>query len=375
MNIEQYKKLENEIKDESFGKQYKNINTVMFGLSIFGHISSIFLAYFLLSKILTGAISDNPILVLLSSIILLSGLELLKRDIFQKFSSQSIKLKTFAHKSIYPLLILSLSIVSVSFYASVSGAKEFASKAKQIEVVAEETTKKYEDSITAIYNTKIQESEKESKSIKSKIDQKDQEQTSLESIQPLTSQQRNRVRDLKVERSQLRDDLSKQDTIISNLKNEMDIKIKEYENKIGNNANKQKSENKTNTILFVIISTMIEFIILAGVYFNRYYKIRSYNDFKSKVEKDPNYQKWILYDSIIDIIYNTDTKINDRVISIKSIVEISKLNGIIILQKDAVDFVKVLSSLNILRTSGGAKYFLKSKETAKEIIKSHFNIK
>lgn len=375
MNIDQFKKLESEIKEESFGKQYKNINTVMFCLSIFGHISSIFLAYFMLSKILAGAITDNPVLVLMSSIILLSGLELLKRDIFQKFSSISIKIKTIMHKNVYPLLFLSIGIVSVSFYASIKGAQEFASKAKQIEVVAEESNKKYEDSVTAVYNVKIQGAEIESKNIKMKIDQKDVEQTSIESTPPLTPQQRNRVRDLKTERNQLREDLSKQDTVISSFKNELKSKITEYETKVGSTANEKKNENKTNTLLFVIISTMIELVILAGVYFNRYYKIRSYNDFRLKVEKDPNYQKWLLYDSIIDVIYNPDTKINDRSPSIKSIVELSKLNGIILLQKDATDFVRFLTSLNILRTSGGSKYFLKSKETAKETLKSHFSIK
>ena len=165
------------------------------------------------------------------------------------------------------------------------------------------------------------------------------------------------------------------DTTINRIKAELDFKIKEYESKINESSGEKKNENKNNTLFFVIISTLVEFVILAGVYFNRYYKIRTYNEFRAKIERDPNYQKWILYDSIIDLIYNVDTKINDKAPSTKSIIELSKLNGNNILQKDANDFVKVLSSLGILRTSGSAKYFLKSKDIAKEIIKSHFNIK
>lgn len=375
MDLEKFKKLEESIKEESFGKEYKSINTVMFCLSIFGHMASIFLAYFFLSKILSGAIINNPILVLISSVILLTGLELLKRDIFQKFSSQAIKLKTFVHKNVYPLMFLSMAIVSVSFYATISGAKEFSSKTKEIEVVTQEINKKYEDSLTAVYNTKIQGIEMEAKTTKSKIDQKDNEQTSLESVQPLTLQQRNRVRDLKVERDQLRYDLIGYDTTINKYKVELSTKIKEYESKTNEFSSQKKDENKTNSLIFVIISTTIELIILAGVYFNRYYKIRSYNDFKTKVEKDPNYQKWVLYDSLVDIIFNVDTKTNDKAPSIKTIADLSKLNGINILIKDASDFVRILSSLSILRSSGNAKYFTKSKETAKEIIKSHFNIK
>jgi hypothetical protein len=374
MDLNQFKKLEESIKQESFNKEYKNINSVMFALSIFGHVSSIFLAYFFLSKIFAGAITDNPVVVLIASLSLLSGLELLKRDIFQKFSSASIKIGGILHKNIYPLLFLSIAVVSLSFYASISGAKEFASKEKDLQVVAQTNVQKYEDSLKNIYNVKIQEIETEQKNIKTKIDTKDQEQTSLESMQPLTSSQRNRVRDLKSEKDLLRADLRNNDSSISKLKTELSQTIKQYESEINQTTGQKKDENKTNTVLFVIISTLVEFIILAGVYFNRYYKIRSYNEFRVKIEKDPNYQKWILFSSIIDCIYSVDTKINDKAPSTKTIIELSKLNGNVILQKDANDFIKILTSLGILRTSGGTKYFLKSKETAKEIIKEHFNI-
>ena len=374
MDINQFQKLEESLKEESFNKEYKSINVIMFWLSIFGHISSIFLAFFLLSKILSGAITDNPIVVFLASMIMLSGLELLKRDIFQKFSTITIKAKSIAHKSVYPLLITSFAIISISFYASVSGAKEFASKSKQIDVVAEINTKTYSDSLTNSYNIKIKEIEEDSKVIKSKMDQKDSEQTTLESDKQ-TFQQKNRVKDLKLEKESLKQDIIKNDTDISRLKVELSTKIKDYESKIIEASTKNKSENKTNTLLFVIISTMIEFVILAGVYFNRYYKIRSYNEYKLKIEKDPNFQKWATYDLLLDVIYNPDTKSNDKVPSVKSIVDLSKLNGKVILLKDATDFVKILTVLGIFRSSGNTKYFAKSKDLAKEIIKSHFNIK
>jgi hypothetical protein len=52
-----------------------------------------------------------------------------------------------------------------------------------------------------------------------------------------------------------------------------------------------------------------------------------------------------------------------------------KLNGTNLLPKDVLDFIKVMSSLGIVRTSGSAKYIGKTKETSKEILKNHFNIK
>lgn len=374
MDLNKFKELEQTIKGENFATEYKNINWVMLGLSLFGNVASIFLAYFLLSQILSAAIIDNPVLVTISSIILLSGLELLKRDVFQKLSTKLIS-NNGLHKAAMPLLAVAIVVVSFSFYATISGAKEFSSKSEEIEKVAEVDTKKFSDSLTNVYNLKISEKESEIKVIKSKIDAKDAEQTSLEAVQPLTPAQRSRVRDLRSEKEILRGDIEKADTSIAQLKRELNGSIQEYELKVSADANKAKDENKSNTFLFVAISSLIEIIILAGVYFNRYYKIRTYREFKQKLDKDPNFQKWILYDSILDLIYNPDTKINDKLPSTKNIAELMKLNGTNMLPRDVTDFVKVLSSLSILRTSGGSKYIGKSKETAKEILKSHFNIK
>lgn len=374
MDLNQFKELEESIKGENFSTEYKSINYVMLGLSVFGNMASIFLAYFLLSKILSSAIIDNPVLVTISSIILLSGLELLKRDIFQKLSTKYINHGGF-DRSIVPLLVISLVVVSFSFYATISGAGEFSSKTEEIEKVAQTNTDKYADSVTAVYGLKISEVETEVKDIKAKIDEKDKEQTSLESVQPLTAAQRSRVRDLKAEKDILRADVKNADSAIAKLKRELEADIADHKAKVGGEAEKKKEENKSNTFLFVAISSLIEIIILAGVYFNRYFKIRSYREFKAKLDKDPAFQKWMLYDSVIDIVFTPDTKINDKLPSIKIIVDLVKLSGTNMLPRDVSDMIKVLSSLGILRTSGGSKYIAKSKETAKETLRSHFNIK
>ena len=150
MKFSEFKKLEGSIKEQDFNKSFRNINKVMFTLSIFGHFSSIFLAYFLVSKILSGAITDNILLVSISSIILLGGLELLKREIFDKFSLQHIKYKSFLSKEVLPLMISSLLIVSISFYSSVMGAKEFSTKSKQIDTQTETKLQSYTDSLNNI---------------------------------------------------------------------------------------------------------------------------------------------------------------------------------------------------------------------------------
>lgn len=374
MKLSDYKKLEDVIKNQDFNSSYKSIDRVMFYLSIFGHVSSIFLAYFLVYKILSGAITDNTLIVTIASIILLCGLELLKREIFDKFSLQQLKFKSFLSKEVLPLLIFSTLIISLSFYASIKGAQEFSSKSKVIDEKSDNTIKLYEDSLTNIYNLKIVDVENDIKSIKIKIEEKDKEQTSIESNLPISYQQKNRVKDLKSEKLSLKSDISNYELDIKNNKDELSSKIKSYEDKVKVVSTTEKDENETNSFFFVMISTLIELIILAGVYFNKYFKFRSYSEFKSKIDRDPNYQKWLLYNSILDIIYTPDTKINDKLLSTKNIIDLCKLNGIILLQKDIVSCFKLLGSINIVKSSGSVRYISKTKEIAYETLKTHFNV-
>jgi hypothetical protein len=373
MKINEFKKLEEKINGQNFNKGYKNINSLMFILSIFGHFASIFLAYFALSKVLGGVIENNPVVVLITSIIMLSGLELLKRDIFDKFSIQYLKVKAFS-KDVLPLFLLSVAIISTSFYASIHGAKEFSSKEAVIEQNQKETVNQFSDSLTTVYNVKVAEVETEIKSNKEKLDLKDKEQTDLEAIQPPTRSQRNRIKDLKEERNILRADITKLEGDVNVIKTELATKIKEHETTVGAETEDKKKSNSSNSLAFVLISTLIELIILAGVYFNEYYKFRSYREFRNSIEKDPNYQKWMLYEQMLSIVYTEDTKMNQKLPANKSIADMCKVNDIIVMPKDITDFLKVMNGLGIIKTSGSTRYVNKQRDLAFEILRKHFNV-
>lgn len=373
MKINEFKKLEEKINGQNFNQGYKNINNLMFVLSIFGHFASIFLAYFALSKVLSGVIENNQIVVFITSVILLSGLELIKRDIFDKFSIQYLKIKSFT-KDVLPLFILSCVIIATSFYASIHGAQEFSSKTDVIEKDKKEVITKVSDSLTSVYSVKIVDIENEIKAVKSKIETKDKEQTELEAIQPPTRSAKQRIKDLKDEKTILRTDITKLESDEAKVKDELSVKIKEQETEITTETEKKKEGNDSNSLAFVLISTLIELIILAGVYFNEYYKFRSYREFRQQIEKDPNYQKWMLYDQVLDIIYPEDAKMNQKLPSNKVIADTCKVNEIIVMPKDVINFLKVINNLGIIKTSGSTRYINKQRDLAFEILKKHFGI-
>jgi len=374
MKLSDYKKLEESMKEIDFHTNFKNINRVMFALSIFGHISSIFLAYFLVNKIIGSAVEDNPFLVGIASVILLSGLELLKREIFDKFSLQFIKVKQLFSPDVLPLFLVSIGIVSISFYASIKGAQEFSTKSKQIDTQVESNVETFGDSLRKIAKSEEREYKVELSKIKSEKELKDKELTELSAnTEPNRSQMKRKqflekwLRDYPV---QLQNIESKIDT----LNQRTEKKISQYVDKTQMKAKDKKDENKDNSFFFVLISTIIELMILFGVYFNEYFKFRSFNEFKSKLDKDTNYQKWIKYNGVLELLFNDDTKVNDKLPTSKMTFDLAKVAGIPILVKEISDITKLFTSLGIIRSSGNAKYILKDKVTSLEILKKHFKI-
>jgi len=378
MKIEEYKKLEKKISGYNFNQSYKNINTIMVALSYFGNLTSIFLAYFFMSKVITGAVGEgNTIFVFIASLIILAGIELLKRDIFDKFSIQYLKDKGIS-KLVMPLLIVSGILISASFYSSLSGAKEFSSKSSQIEMVKKDQIKEFSDSIVDVYNQKFTTYEIDIEGHKESIKVKDEEQTninrSLSERGYLTRSERERNTQLTQEKNFLYSEITRNEDKINELKSERDVIISKYESEISKETDDKKSDNSKNSLIFIVLSTLIELVILAGVFFNQYYKFRSYREFRTKIEKDPNYQKWLLYDQILTIVITDETKMNQKLPSNKAIIEYCKVNDIIILPKDVTDFLKVLNNLGIIKSSGSAKYVIKTKEMSQETLRNNFNI-
>jgi hypothetical protein len=77
---------------------------------------------------------------------------------------------------------------------------------------------------------------------------------------------------------------------------------------------------------------------------------------------------------MLNIIYNKNLKVNDKLPSSKNIIDILKINNIRIPSKDLTDFLKLLNSIGIIQTSGSYRLFLKTKDSSIELLKQHFNI-
>jgi hypothetical protein len=379
MKIKEFEKLDKKINGQNFHESYKNINSVMTGLSYFGHLASIFLAFFMLSKILLG-VMDNKVVVYIATIIVLSAVELLKRDIFGKFAKIYLKLRSFT-KDVLPLFFLSIAIIGISFYSSLKGASEYSSKSDKIEADSKDILKKNIDSLSKPYELKISLKEKEVASLELDLNNLRSQQRQLNDLAlagTLTPAQKKLLsslpRQIKEIELQNKPTIDAKNSEINKIKEELKKDIKIYETEHNNEKNKKKDDNSKNSIAFVIFSTLIEIAILAGVYFNDYYDVRSHREKKAQIEKDPGFQKWKLYSQILGMIYTEDTKMNQKLPSGKSIIDMCKTNDIIILNKDLTDFLKIMATLGIIKVSGSTRYINKQRDLSFEALDKHFNI-
>lgn len=379
MKINEFEKLENKINNQNFHESYRTLNYVMIALSYFGHIASIFLAFFMLSNILLGVMDNKPV-VYVVTVIILSAIELLKRDIFHKFSILYLKLKAFT-KDVLPLFFLSVAIIGISFYSSIKGASEYSSKSDKIEQDYAKVKKEYEDSLTKVYQVKIDLIEKQKGSKDGSLQVLYNQQNELNNLAlsgDLTRDQKKLLKSLPAQIKALENEnkpfIESKEKEIKSLVSERDSIIKKHHTEKDKESKKKKSDNSSNSVAFIIFSTLIEISILAGVYFKDYYDVRSYREKKVQIEKDPNFQKWRVYKQILDIIYTEETKVNQKLPSNKGIIEACKVNDVIILPKDVTNFLKTMSSLGIIKVSGSSRYISKTRELAFESLNKHFNI-
>ena len=373
MKIKDFDKLEKKLNGQNFHESYGNINKVLTGLSYFGHIASIFLALFMLSKMLFSFI-DNEIIVYIVTVIVLSAVELLKRDIFHKFSVLYLKLRTFG-KDVMPLFILSVTIIGISFYSSLKGAGEFSNLGDKIEKTKNDNNKSYEDSLTKSFTTKeITPFEIEIKEEKELFKSKDERLDILKSKPKLSKDERVTRDDLKLEKKESDDRISVLEQKIIEKEELLKSLIQKHHLESEKETKKKKSDNSTNSLRFIVFSTLIEIAILAGVYFNDYYDVRSYREKRVQLEKDPNFQKWKLYNQILEVVYTEDTKMNQKLPSNKGIIDLCKMNDIIVLPKDMTNFLKTMASLGIIKSSGSIKYISKTREQSFESLSKHYGV-
>lgn len=335
MRFTTFKSIEKKVKRESFYTSYFTLDKILYILSFFGNIASVFLASFFFTKLFSEILTDisSPILILVVTIMLLIALELLKRNIFHKFSKEIIRYKTIFSAETFSLSIFSILIISMSFYASLRGAREFSSKNEIITQTTSVKVDNYKDSMKIIYDSKIAKIEIEN----TRADKRIEIQDAL-TISAVSQRDKRRI-DREI--NNIRKDKDKNDAKIKELKIEYDNIISKYEKTHISKASNEITKNESNSVVFIILSTIIELIILIGIFFNISYNFISYNTMRDIIMSKGSYKTWLLYNELLDYMYS------NNVDSIDKLVVLCNFNNIDISENQIKDFLELLDNLGI----------------------------
>jgi hypothetical protein len=343
-------------------------------------------AYFFINNIIQQTITTHTattdILAGIITVIILLTVELMKRFVFDKLTQNFIidqfKLLTTESKL---LAFISICLIVTSFYFSLNGAEKYADKTDDISTKTENTIQMFSDTLDKKYAIKTATYDEQNKILFEQNQKLDTELSEYSKLYNSPDISKADARKLKSEINRLTKQkeynqglIDKNDSKIKEFTSLKDAEIKEYEIKHKGLASKEQEKVSGNPMIFLVFSTVIEFLILFGIYFINYYKVRSVDDFEKKIAKDPKYKLYNLYSEMINVMYKEDTNIGDAIPIKAQITKLLKSNSVDISNKDLDEALRVLTHLNIFKQKGNKKYFSADKNEANELIKKHLKI-
>ena len=386
MKFEDFKKLQGEIKSKNFFSNYAQFSKLSGYISYVGNFFSILFAYFFISNIIYQTVL-NPTefisgIIVAVSIIILISLELMKRFVFDKFSQSIIKDKyKFVDKESIVLGLVSIGLSATSFYFSISGAHKYADRKDDIKESVDIQVGVYSDSLNKKYDTKINELENQNKILFETSQGYETRLTTLSNQYNDGTLSPADLRRVKTEMNQIRKDkeintalIDKNESKIKEIKTDKDVEVNKFEVKKSISADKTIENTSKNPFIFLVFSTVIEFIILFGIWFINYYKIRSVEDYEKLIQKSAPYKMFNTWLDFLTLIYNQDTKIGDTIPFKTDIIKLLKSSTINLSPKEIDEMFKIFTHLKILTTKGNRKMISVNHEDAIEAIKKHFKI-
>lgn len=354
MDLKKYDELRKKIHTKDFEGRNKSLDSWLYRLSFLGNIGSIFFAYFMVFPALNKAISMNLIsggwgiaLAIIITIALLVSFEAVKRMLVRNFSFNSVKNKFKVKQAkLMGWMTFSIAIISLSFYLSLNGARNFASTSLQKNEIAQIDLQSKIDSVTTIYDNQ--------KSIYV-IDNQNLREVNNELREKMAETPLN----YRTVRNEYQASIDKNTEIINdnqtrvdNINEELQQAVAELRQSYVSTTDENKREDVRNIWLFILISTSIEILIVLGVYFREFYEYNLYVENQDRLEAV--YKKRDRYRAMLAYIYQ-EGKVRDgeRIMAASKIIDLVSENSRIADPKKFVEtFLDDMESLDIFVVQG-----------------------
>ncbi len=303
MKLDRFFKLKNDLEVFNFEKNFNSLSKTLYYFSFLGNIFLILFSYFFIKDVTNSIPTLFPgqsIFFSIFIILFMTGYELFKRFAFEQLTSTILRLRKFTINISIGSLV-TLFLVTGSFYLGLNGAHRLIDNSENITSVTDSTLSIKVDSIAKYYNKEIE-------------------------------FYRNQV-------AKTRADRQYRDSIVANLQVTKDNKIKEIESKTENKSASKIEELKQNDLAFAIMVFFLELIILIGVAFNSYYIWTSYDEMKN-ILSTPKYRQLEINLRLLKLYFqNGRKKEQDSTLSKSKLIALVSTSKIPCNQTDINNFI------------------------------------
>lgn len=357
MKIEKFEKLGTEMESGTYEENYKGIERTLFYSSFLGNIAGVIFAFFFVNQAVSSVhhyVSGQQYILPAIIIVFLSAYELLKRFVFRRFVVNLLtNTKKFTIKNIVGMLFV-VTLIAGSFWLSVNGAKQIVDTSKEVAKVSDSTYVTQKKFIDSTYNAEI-------KVLSDKI---------------TFCYDNAKKRDSKwgLSRSE-KEDTRRWEADIKALRIEQDQKLEDLKKTVDTKTTTELVTVKSNMVTFFVLSSFIELLILIGVGFNAYYWFYSYNEYKLKITRNPNYKKYKIFVYLLNVLYQSGAKVVDDVVpNDETFIKMIKMHDSDASEKDAEDFMLIAFQLGIVKQPNDNVKLAVSYEEAENRIKRYLII-
>jgi hypothetical protein len=332
MKLDKFFKLKNDLETFSFEKNFNPLSSTLYYFSFLGNFFLILFSYFFIkdvTKSIPNLFPGQDTFFSIFIILFMIGYELFKRFAFEQLTQSVVKFRKFTTNVALGTLV-SIILVSGSFYLSLKGSHRLIDTREIISVKTDSSIAKQTDSIAKYY-----------------------------------------AKEIKFYRSQwvgTSTDRRYRDSIVASLEETKDAKIKEVEQKLQNKAVGKEGKIEENNFAFAIMVFFLELIILIGVSFSSYYQWTSYTNMK-KLLMTPKFKQLELNLSLLKLYYqNGRKKEQDPAISKSKLVALARGAKLQATVSEINAFATLCDELEIISGSKTKKLYNVDYERAKNLL-------
>ena len=354
MNLKELELLENEMSEKSFSKSNKGLKLKTFIGSIIGNVLSAFFCFVFLQKsviTIDDKMSDYilfPILILLFVIVV--GFEFLKRDVFRK-----IVVSYLNKKNNIGFISFGIIILVISAWLSIHGASELANKTDNVKSNTELAIKAITDSTHKKYELLNLEKLKDITSLKQELSENKANLNNLQlELNKFYNEKKyndatktQEKKELIANNTKIEKSLSDIEKSISTSNKDRDLEVKQLTTNLSTKLNDKISNINKNQIVFILLTSFIELLIIFGVAYSTYYDWKSYNE----IITSKSFEDFKVAKKIIDLLYhkgksNVLDKLTTQTKIIDSCLSLGIINKVILENIELFENLKIIKSMN-----------------------------